>query len=174
MILKSNIYHEHNLGPATCFGTGRSGMPKVRRNSVYRDKGDLFWADPADAKKIIEAGNAREARLAGVLAALAGATLTASTPVEAALAGFSLPRVLVWHARKQDGYWIPFPTALGPARGPFSAHFSNAAEIRETWAEKPEAVPLFSFLTEHRFRHAFIWHARGLSEIATEIQMSGR
>jgi hypothetical protein len=155
-------------------GPGKDGQARVQRDSVFRQAKEVFWAEDDEAARLIQTGAAQKPRLSGELAALAEVTLQAESPLEAALAALPLPRIRVWHAVQTGRFWCPSPAALGPGRGGFSARFADPGEARALWAEKPDAVPLFCFATQHGFDRAFIWRQRGLLEIATEIQHLGR
>lgn len=172
---ESVFFHGEELGPATVIGTAPNGAAQVERNTRYHEKGKIYCpADPAEVARLLQMGAIRPARLSGEPAALAEVTLQAESPLQAVLAALPLPRIRVWHAVQTGRFWCPSPAALGPGRGGFSARFTDPAEARALWAEKPESVPLFSFATPHGFDRAFIWRNRGLLEIATEIQHLGR
>lgn len=161
-------------GAAVLEGHRKDGGSIVRHPVVSRAMGEIVREAPELEARLIAEGAAEPARLSDKLAALADAVLAVETPLAAALAGLSVPGVRPWHATRQGAHWCPAPVALGPGRGGFSARFADQAEARAIWAEKPDAVPLFSFATQHGFDRAFIWRQRGLLEIATEIQHLGR
>lgn len=173
-VLQAVRFSVYRVGGAEVSGARPDGSPEVKFATVERERGELFVAPPEVAARLIAEGHAKKALLSDKLAALAAAVLAVETPLAAALAGLSVPGVRPWHATRQGAHWCPAPVALGPGRGGFSARFAEAAEARARWAEKPDAVPLFSFATPHGFDRAFIWRQRGLLEIATEIQHLGR
>lgn len=161
-------------GAAVLEGHRKDGGPIVRHPVVSRAMGEIVREAPELEARLIAEGIAEPARLSDKLAALADAVLAVETPLAAALAGLSVPGVRPWHAIRQGAHWCPAAAALGPGRGGFSARFTDPAEARAVWAEKPDATPLFSFATPHGFDRAFVWRQRGLLEIATEIQNVGR
>lgn len=161
-------------GAAVLEGHRKDGGPIVRHPVISRAMGEIVREPPELEARLIAEGTAEPARLSDKLAALADAVLAVETPLAAALAGLSVPGVRPWHAVRQGAHWCPSPAALGPGRGGFSARFTDPGEARALWAEKPDAVPLFTFATPHGFNRAFIWRQRGLLEIATEIQTFGR
>lgn len=172
---ESVFFHGEELGPAKVIGTTRDGGAQVERNTRYHEAREIYCpADPAEVARLLQMGAIRPARLSGELAALAEVTLQAESPLEAVLAALPLPRIRTWHAVQTGRFWCPAAAALGPGRGGFSARFADPAEVRALWADKPDAVPLFSFATPHGFDRAFIWRQRGILEIATEIQTVGR
>lgn len=173
-LLQSVCFHGHVLGPAKVLGVAKDGQARVELDSVYRNEGTLFRAEDDEAARLIASGAARKPRLAGEVAALAEATLVAESRLDAALAAMPLPRIRVWHAVEEGRFWCPAPVTLGPGRGGFSARFRDPAEARALFAEKPDAVPLFSFATPYGFDRAYVWRNAGLLEIATEVQHVGR
>jgi len=167
--LQSVYYCEQVLGPAMVIGSAKDGQARVQRDSVFREKDEIFRADDDEAARLIESGAARKPRLAGELAALAEATLASDSPLDAALAAMPLPRIRVWHAVREGGHWYPTAASLGPGRGGFSARFRDPDEARILWNEKANATPMFAFATPHGFDRAYIWRNRGLLEIATNV-----
>lgn len=157
----------YRVGSAEISGARSDGTPEVKFATVERERGEFFIAPPTLAARLIAAGHAKKALLADKLAALAEAVLSVDAPLAAALAGLSVPGVRPWHAIWQNGQWIPAPAALGPGRGGFSARFRDPAEVRALFAEKPDAVPLFSIATPHGFDRAFVWRSGGLLEVPT-------
>ena len=138
MILQANHFLEQVLGPAKLIGTTKDGQARVERNSVYREKDEIFRADDDEAARLIEIGAARSPRLAGELGALAEKTLDSDGPLDATLAAMPLPRLRVWHAVRPGQHWIPAPVShgcqrrskIGPRGGAKLGHFGFAREAR--------------------------------------------
>lgn len=164
----------YRVGWAEISGARRDGSPEVEFMTVEREPGDYFNAPAEVTARLIADGRAVRARPTGKLADLLTAVLPEETPLAAVLAGLTVRGVRPWHAVQKDGHWRPAAVSHGPARGGFSARFSNAAEAEAVWTADPSATALFSYLTEHGFVRAYIWKAGGLREIATEIHSIGR
>lgn len=161
------------VGPSeavTVEGHRADGSPIVRFEPVWRDRGEIFATDAETARTLIARGAAKNASLAGKVAALAEATLHAGSPLAAALAGLTVRGILTWHAVLGDGgHWQPAPDSIGPTRGSFEARFASEAEVAAHWAEAEASIPHFSFMVEEGFRRAFIWRNAALLEIPTQI-----
>lgn len=175
MTIKIKQFTTYQTGGAAVVEDHRKdGGLIVRHPVVSRAMGEIVREAPELEARLIAEGIAEPARLSDKLAALAAAVLAVDTPLDAVLAALAVPGVRPWHAIREGVHWCPSPASLGPGRGGFSARFADAGEVRATWAEKPNAVPLFSFATPHGFDRAYIWRNRGLLEIATEIHSIGR
>lgn len=175
MTIKIKQFVTYQTGaPAAVEGYRKDGSPIVRHSVISRGAGCIVSETPETETRLISEGMAEPARLSGSLAALAEEVLSVTSPLDAALAALAVRGIRVWHAVERNGYWRPADPSLGPARGGFSGCFREVAEVSSHWTADPDAVPLFSFATEHGFRRAYIWRAGGLCEIATEIHKIGR
>lgn len=174
MILQAQKLLVYRIGAAEVSAARADGSPDVKFATVERERGEYFIPPGEVAARLIAEGQAEQARPTGKFAELLAAVLPAETPLAAVLAGLEVRGVRPWHAVLRDGYWRPAAVSHGPARGGFSARFSNAAEAEAIWTADPSATALFSYLTEHGFARAYVWKAGGLREIATEIHSIGR
>lgn len=176
MILKAKTFLFYRVSAiAVVTGTGRDGTPTTRFDVVERREDEIFRAPPDVARTLLAENSAEDARLVSTLAALAEATLGAESPLAAACAGLRVRGVRTWHAIiGGGGHWQPAAAFIGPSHGGFEAHFRSEAEIAARWAAGEAGPPLFSFMSEHGFRRAFIWRDAGLREIATEVATFNR
>jgi hypothetical protein len=157
MILKAKTFLFYRVSAiAVVTGTGRDGTPTARFDVVERRENEIFRAPPDVARVLLAENSAEDARLVG--------------PLAAACAGLRVRGVRTWHAIiGGSGYWQPAAAFIGRSHGGFEAHFRSEAEIAARWAAGEAGPPLFSFMTEHGFRRAFVWRYAGLREIATEV-----
>lgn len=176
MILKAKTFLYYRVSAiAYVTGAKRDGTPTARFDVVERRKDEIFCAPPSIAQTLLAEGSAAEVRVEGPLLALAEATLATETPSAAALAGLSVRGIRTWHAiMGSDGHWRSAAMSMGRVRGSFGATFRSAAEIEAHWTSYPDAVPLFSFLTEYGFWRAYVWRACALREIATSVHTIAR